>query len=343
MLEVSDRIPDKDSAKQLLSVMISTIFTLRPQIVPVLEEAYSPNRRRPRFDPFLLLVVAIFRSTTWSYREICRELTREGDLFRLIGLSKFPSPQLLSLFVRRLGYERLQRISVIIIREIQKFWPDFGQVISIDGTTVRAYARNDKGLRSSSDPDATWGYKEHNKKKEPKWMFGYRPIIVTEAQYEVPMTGDVTSAKDNESPFLIPLLKLTREIGIPLDVVVADAMYDSLLNLHVAILFHMRPVIVLNPRSSKTAKATGKRKSDWILPITRNSDEWKRFLRMRNASEHVNKSLKFDVGLNTLTLRGLARVKAFFWLCMLAKQLMAFSAARIGRPDLADNVTVWRH
>jgi hypothetical protein len=245
--------------------------------------------------------------------------------------------------VNRLGEDRLRRISELVVQGLRQYWPEFGKVLAIDGTVVKANAMNNLGIRSTSDPDARWGYKEHVKKGEPKWEFGYRFTIATDAEHEIPVTGITTPANKNESPLYPGLLKRVNIMGLPLDVVVTDALYDSKANIAITIAYKARPVIPLNTRSSKTAKLTGTRRGDVILPIRRNSDEWKRYLRMRNASEHVNRSLKEDVGLGTLKVRRLPRVACFFWICMIAKQFFALSALRLGKPELARYAAVWCH
>jgi hypothetical protein len=228
----------------------------------------------------------------------------------------------------------------MIVGEIKGYWSDFGQVLSVDGTVVKAYAKRNHGFLSATDPDARLGYKEHCSGK-PSFEFGYRFTILTDARYEVPITGITTPANTNENRVFPILLKCVRDLNLPLEVVIADAQYDSRRNLWLAISHGAKPVIALNPRSSKTAKQTGSRRGDAILPIRRNSPEWKRYLAMRSASERVNSALKDHVGLKTLKSRRLSRVATFFWICVLTKQLFALSAARLGRDDLSRSHLVW--
>jgi hypothetical protein len=261
----------------------------------------------------------------------------------MTGLLKVPPHQTFSNHVNRLGEDRLRRISELVVQGLRQYWPEFGKVLAIDGTVVKANAMNNLGIRSTSDPDARWGYKEHVKKGEPKWEFGYRFTIATDAEHEIPVTGITTPANKNESPLYPGLLKRGNIMGLPIDVVVTDALYDSKENIAITIAYRARPIIPLNTRSSKTAKLTGTRRGDVILPIRRNSEEWKRYLRMRNASERVNRSLKEDVGLGTLKVRRLTRVACFFWICMIAKQFFALSALRLGKPELVRYAAVWCH
>jgi hypothetical protein len=288
-----------------------------------------------------MLKALLYRTRTESLRQLCLELQSNPRLLGLTGLSKVPSHQTFSNFVTRIGEERLGRISGLVVGELRKYWSDFGEIISVDGTVVKAYARNNRGIRSTTDPDARFGYKEHKPSGKPDFEFGYRLTIASDGRYEVPITGVTTPANANESRLYPSILGQARNLGLPFEVVVADAQYDSRRNLWLTIGYGAKPVIQLNPRASKMAKLTGTRRSDAILPIRRNSPEWKRYQAMRSASERVNSALKDHVGLKTLKTRRLQRVAAFFWACMLAKQLFALSAARLGRNDLARSSLAW--
>jgi transposase len=321
--------------------LMATVETLRSQIELILNEAYRRRRGRPPYDPIAMLKGLLYRTRTQSLRQLSRELQSNRRLLGLTGLYKVPSHQTFSNFVTRIGEERLRRISGLVVGELRKYWPDFGEIMSVDGTVVKAYARNNRGIRSTTDPDAAFGYKEHKPSGKPRLEFGYRLTIASDARYEVPIVGVTTPAKANEGPLYPTILKQAKNLGLPLEVVVADGQYDSRMNLWLTIAYGAKPVIHLNPRASKIAKLTGTRKSDAILPIRRNSPEWKRYAAMRSASERVNSALKDHVGLKTLKTRRLPRVAAFFWACVLAKQLFALSAARLGRNDLARSSLAW--
>lgn len=323
-----------------LEDFLVTVRLLTPQIEPILCEVYRSGRGRPPYDPLAMLLAILYRTRTHSLRQLCRELRSNPQLLVSVGLSKTPTHQAFSVFINRIGEERLRRISELVVHELVRCWPDFGQVLSIDGTVVKAYAKRNRGFLSSTDPDARLGYKEHLSGK-PRFEFGYRFTFATEARYEVPITGVTTPANTNENQVFPTILKQAKNLGLPLDIVTADAQYDSRRNLWLTIGYGAKPVIALNPRSSKTAKQTGTRRGDAILPIRRNSPEWKRYLAMRSASERVNSALKDHVGLKTLKARRLSRVATFFWICILAKQLFALSAARLGRDDLSRSHLVW--
>jgi transposase len=319
---------------------LATVDVLAPFIVPILIEAYALKPRRPPYSPLGMLKSILYRTRTESLRQLTRELRSNPNLRLELGLSRAPTHQAFSFFINRIGPERLQQISERVIAELRRYWPDFGAILSVDGTVVKAYAKRNRGFLSSTDPDARLGYKEHSAGK-PQFEFGYRFTIGTEARYEVPITGVTTPANTNENKAFPAILKRVKSLGLPLDVVTADAQYDSRRNIWLTIGYGAKPVIALNPRSSKSVQQTGTRRADAILPIRRNSPEFKRYLAMRSASERVNSALKDHVGLKTLKSRRLSRVATFFWICVLTKQLFALSAARLRRDDLSRSHLVW--
>lgn len=306
----------------------------------ILDEAYNRGRGRPPYDPLAMYKAILYRTRTPSLRQLCRELKANERLLKLVGLPRVPTHQTFSVFINRLGEDRARRLSELIVRELRKYWPDFGRVLSVDGTVVKAYARRNRGIRSTTDPDARPGYKDHRLGKI-LYEFGYRLTIAADGEREIPITGLTTPANANESVLYPTILRQAKNVGTPFEIVIADAQYDSKKNIWTTIRYGAKPVIQLNPRSSKSAKLTGKRRGDALLPIPRNSPRWKHYMAMRSASERVNSILKKHLGLESLKVRGLRRVATFFWICIVAKQLQALTAARLARPDLTRNVLVW--
>jgi transposase len=319
---------------------MATIESLRSEIEPILKEAYCGRLGRPPYDPLAMLKALLYRTRTESTRQLCIELASNSRILRLTGLPKVPSHQAFSVYLARIGEDRARRISELCVSKLMRVWPDLGRVLSIDGTVVKAYAKRNRGFRSTTDPDARLGYKEHCSGR-PRFEFGYRFTIASDGEREIPLTGVTKPANANESRLFRAILRQAKNLGIRFDIVTADAQYDSRKNIWLTIAYGAKPIIPLNPRSSKLAKSTGKRKSDAILPIQRDSPEWKRYLAMRSASERVNSSLKEHLGLETLKVRGLRRAATFFTICIMAKQLLALTAARLERDDLSRSVLVW--
>jgi transposase len=333
-------IPSSDSETPSIIDLLATVDSLSFEIKPILHEAYCGIRGRPPYDPLYMFKAVLYRTRTQSLRQLCKELKSNKHLLQLTGLPRVPTHQTFSIFINRIGEDRDRRISEIVIRELRKYWPDFGNIISIDGTVVKAYAKRNRGYWSSSDKDARLGYKDHRSGK-PIFEFGYRTIIATDAKHEIPIASITKPAKANESPIYLPILKQIKNIKIPFEVVIADAQYDSNKNIWATITYGAKPIIPLNPRSSEKVKQTGKRRGDFYLPIQRNSQQWKQYLAMRSSSERLNSILKKHLGLESLKVRGLKRVSTFFTICIIARQLQALTAARLVRNDLSRSVLVW--
>jgi transposase len=157
--------------------LMATLESLRSEIKPILDEAYCQKRGRPPYETLTLLKALLHRTRTQSLRQLCRELQANPRLLGLTGLSKVPSHQTFSNFATRISEERFRRISGVVVGKLRKYWPDFGEIISVDGTVVKAYARNNRGIRSTTDPDARLGYNEHKPSGKPDFEFGYRLTI----------------------------------------------------------------------------------------------------------------------------------------------------------------------
>jgi transposase len=320
---------------------MATADTLRSRIEPILLDPYS-GRGRPPYPPFNMFKALLYRTRITSLRQLCRKLRADKRLFALTGLPRVPPHQTFSVFINRLGDTRFRAINNLLISELKKVWPDLGRVVSVDGTVVKGWAKNNAGKRSTTDPDARFGFKEKILSK-PYFVFGYRATVACDAEREIPLLTVVTPANANESRLYPTILRQTKDLGINFEVVTADRLFDSRRNIAITIGYGGKPVIGLNTRGSKYAKEHGRRRGDAILPIQRNSEEWKHYYAMRSASERVFASLKEQLGFTTLKARRLARVASFFMLCVIGKLLTALTAARLNRTDLSRSVLVWSY
>jgi hypothetical protein len=337
------KIPPKlGSRKPSIEEWMATVDFLAPQILTVLEEAYS-RVGRPPYPPLGMFKGLLLRTRYPSLRQVCKKLEgKDKHFLQLTGLPRAPRHQSFSVFIRRIGPERFRAINTLLVLELKKQYPDLGKVLSVDGTFVKAFAKNDLGDRSTSDPDALFGFKE---KKNGKNIldFGYRSTIPSDANLELPLFSITTPANASESKLYRTVLRQTKDLGIDFEVVTADRLFDSNLNNALTLGYKAIPIIGLNTRGSKKAKKTGKRQGDRILPIQRDTKEWRRYYRMRTASERVFSSLKKQLNFADLKTRGLATVACHFTLCIIAKLLTALSAVRLGREDLTRSVVAWSY
>lgn len=321
---------------------MATVDSLSTQIGPILFQAYSTGCGRRPYPPLGMFKGLLLRTRYNSLRQMCQKLRSDKHLLELVGLQKVPTHQTFSAFIRRIGPERFRLINNLLVDELKKQCPDLGKIISVDGTFVKAFAKNNLGKRSSTDPDALFGFKE---KKNGKRVldFGYRSTVPCDAKLELPLFSVTTPANASESKLYRTILRQTKDLGINFEIVTADKLFDSRLNNELTIAYKAIPIIGLNTRGSKRAKKTGKRLGDKILPIQRGTKEWRRFYRMRTASERVFSSLKKQLNFADLKTRGLARVACHFTMCIIAKLLTALSAFRLGRGDLTRSVLPWSY
>ncbi len=338
------KIRRKSASRQpSIEEWMATVDSLASAILVILCEAYSTGSGRHPYPPVGMFKGLLLRTRYDSLRQVCQRLRKDKHLLQLVGLPKAPTHQAFSAFISRIGPERFRLINNLLIAELQKDYPDLGKIISVDGTVVKAFAKANRGDRSSTDPDARWGFKE-KKKGRIVYEFGYRSTVPCDAKYELPLFSVTTSANGSESKLYSSILRQTKDLGINFEVVPADKLFDSNLNNALTVGYGAIPIIGLNTRGSKQAKKTGKRVGDKRhLIIQRKKKEWRHYYRMRPASERAFSSLKKQLNFADLKTRGLARVACHFTICIIAKLLAALSAHRLGRDDLGRSVLPWSY
>lgn len=321
---------------------MATVDSLACHLQPILLEAYSAGPGRRPYPPLGMFKGLLLRTRINSLRQVCRKLRKDKHLLELTGLPKAPTHQAFSVFISRIGPERFRLINNLLVGELKNHYSDFGKIISVDGTFVKAFAKNNLGKRSSTDPDARFGFKE---KKNGKTVldFGFRSTVPVDAKRELPLFSTTTAANASESKLYRTILRQTKDLGIDFEVVTADRLFDSNLNNALTLGYKAIPIIGLNTRGSKRAKKTGKRLGDKNLPIQRGTKKWRHYYRMRTASERVFSSLKKQLNFADLKTTGLVRVACHFTLCIIAKLLTALSALRLGREDLTRSVLPWSY
>ena len=89
-------------------------------------------------------------------------------------------------------------------------YPEFGKEVAIDATAIRAYSnpnRRHGKHRKISDTDAKWGvrHKADSPDGEMVYFFGYKGHVIGDANYNLPITLDVSSGNRHDIRFLKPL------------------------------------------------------------------------------------------------------------------------------------------
>ena len=170
-------------------------------------------------------------------------------------------------------------------------------------------------------------------------VYGYKLHLMSDADYELPLTVTVTSAKKHEITVFSEQLQQLLNEGIKPEVIVADAGYDSKKNMLLCLKHGIIPVIAINQR--RTGRKT--RRIDYLLPVKRDSEMWNHYYGKRAAAERMFSRLKLELGLEHLKRRSLPRVRFHFTMCLIAMLLVAHTSFSSGRPDLSLSIEKWRY
>jgi len=307
----------------------------------VLLEAYSDRRRRPPYSPVAMLRALIFQRVRQipSWRKLASILKHETAWLPVLGFERAPHHDCFSEFTKRVGPERLRRVFLILQSQLRLNYPGLGQRIAMDSTIVRGYSNPNRRKGTVSDSDAAWGV-TGQKPNKPAYVFGYKLHISCDADFGLPLDYLVAPANRSDSRLYYPTLLSTKASGNRVEVVIADAGYDSKRNILLSLKHHAIPIIKLNPRRSKEKR---RRRADYLLPVRRESEEWNRYYSMRTSVERVFSRLKEELGLEHLKLRRLQRVEVHFALCLITMAAIASTAMVTGFSHLALCIEPWRY
>jgi hypothetical protein len=305
---------------------------------------YSHRRRRPPLPSIPLIRAHLFKDIRQikSYRKLQRALAEYDGLWaRILGFKTPPHHDSFSAFRIRMGSEFFIEVYREIRRRLILLKPDLAEIIAIESTSIPAYARSGRGQRKSSDPDARWGVCIDPKTGKEKHFFGYKLHTALSVRYGAPVDFRVTPGKCNDSPEYPKLIQMLSKAKVSFEVAVADAGYDARSNYFVTLKHKAKPIIAYNRR--RKPKGTTGRRLDRILPIQRNSTEWKRYYALRGAVERQFSELKEQLGINNLTMRGIERVTIH--LCISLTVLLAINlvAHLTGNPELLRSIEPWRY
>lgn len=295
------------------------------------------------------MVIALWRSYLISYilnmgsvRELIRNLENNPVLCELSGISPWaiPHESTYSRFVAKLTDHQglVKGILDKAVGALEANLEDFGKIIAIDSTDVRAYSKGVKNsdTKRAADPDATWGAKK--KHGGQYFWFGYKAHMVSDAVYELPIHVDVTTASRSDFQSFIPPL---RKANVRPDYVLADAGYDALYNYEFTLdELNAIPVIDLNKRGKKNTTRIPKRSKQELRllgkrnnpGIARDSAEWKRLYSKRVSVERLFSRMKECRRLTKLRHRGIEKVTLHVYLSTLTIAASAVSAMNSEKP-----------
>ena len=143
-----------------------------------------------------------------------RELARNGQLRFMCGFRSqkaVPGADVYSRFLKNLlnNNQLIDAILNQLVDELETLLPDFGKDLAIDGKALSSVAtgyNKNKKTDGRRDLDANWGIKEYKGTRENgtlwtktvRW-FGYCLHLIVDANYELPIAYELTTASKSES------------------------------------------------------------------------------------------------------------------------------------------------
>jgi hypothetical protein len=249
--------------------------------------------------------------------------------------------------------------------------PEYGKNVAIDASDLPAFANGQRFLSKGgpererySDPDASWGHRSAVSTRKGGGFYGYKLQAAVCARTELPVAWQVTTARDHEASYALPLLDAARARGFNPETCAMDKGYDTA-PIHDG--FETRGCRPIVPLKDTTAVKRGdhraptcahgvwtfagadfkRGRAKWRCPtseckpgsvwrkasrlhplIPRESKRFGDLYRGRGAVERAFGRLKHEAGLTPLRMRGLDKVALHADLCILATLASALARAR---------------
>lgn len=182
----------------------------------------------------------------------------------------------------------VKRIMYRLANECYRTLEDFGKVVAIDSTDLKAWSNGSK--ETKTDPDAGWILKGDTQGQR-KFVWGYKLHAIVDAKYEIPIVANITRGNFADVKQATALMEQARDMDSTFHpaYVVCDAGYSSgKLRKRLRWWYHTRPII-------KSRKI-----DPWIKDET---PEWQAIDDRRTAVERVFSRMKTQRRLNHVTVR----------------------------------------
>ena len=215
-----------------------------------------------------------------STNALIRRLQDDLELRLLCGFSTLPGRRTFNRFILRLAdhTDLVNGCMADLTRQLQTVLPGFGNVVAIDSTTVKSHSNANR--EPMSDPDASWTAKNaaNGKDGEKEWSYGFKYHAVADATHDLPISGIVTTASRNDSPFLPKILDhaASEHEWFAPKYVIADRGYDANSNHKAVIKRGATPIIHIRDMK-KNAKKVQDRYLDGIIRESRPAWECSRW------------------------------------------------------------------
>jgi len=323
------------------SVSLWAIMTLDFAEIETLLFTKYERQRRPPHPPLAMFKAMIYQRLKQipSWRKLASTIRADPDLAEQLGFRKPPCHHSFSEFAIRIGDELLEEIFLEFVKQICRHLPDLGEnTVAVDATLVRGYSRPRPPRRGKTDRDAAWGV-SGEKFGKPLYVYGYKLQVISDADYELPLSFTVASGNKSEMTLFPNHLKQLLNHGVRPRVLLGDAGYDSKRNTLLCLKDGIAPVIAINPR--RTGRKS--RRADYLLPIRRDSELWTYYYSKRSEAERIFSRLKIELGLLQVKRRTLPRVRFHFTMCLITMLMVELASLTNGRPELGRSVEQWRY
>jgi transposase len=205
-----------------------------------------------------------------------------------------------------------------LTRQLYETLPNFGKNVAIDSTDLKAWSHGIK--RHHADRDASWSVKPDTSGK-PKFYFGYKLHVLADADYELPIAANLTTASINDvkvAPRVLANARYTYSRFHP-DYIICDAGYSSKkLRTMIRWQYRAQPIIKVN-RTHKKA----------LFPET---DEWRAIYSKRTGIERLFARLKGYRRLNNITVRRIRKVTVHCFVSLIVTQAQALHSILNDQP-----------
>ena len=230
-----------------------------PEIQQMLDSITNRRRRaRPGYSPrtMLRLFCLKFMLKEPYNNALLQRLEEAPRLRKLCDLDdEVPSESTVSRFFRYLtDHRRLIEDAIpSAVERMREHLPGLGDVVSIDGTDIEAYANPKRN--PTIDETAEWGVRTPKNRvrqvNSPEYFFGYKMHLVADAIYDVPLSYRILPANKNESPQMPATVGKAQSAyeWLKPKYLVADRGYDSMANHKYLIEREITPIIHLRKPS----------------------------------------------------------------------------------------------
>lgn len=211
-------------------------------------ESDNPKEGRPPVSKSALLKALIYKNLKAlpTLFDLAVDVIDNPSIAIKCGLNLSSNPnalkERLSSFLKDTPNNRLQSIKNSLVSELINLKQITGEILSIDSCNILANVKEnnlktsckdrfDKTKVPKGDPDAKLGAMVNfigSSKKELRYFWGYRNIVVSDASSELPVTEITKPANVSEQSLLIPSFTSTQNtFHFPLKEVVGDAIFDA--------------------------------------------------------------------------------------------------------------------